>query len=155
MAQGLLKSPIAPLPKFLSRDGEDLNRFLTQFEETINRFSYPEYEKLLLLKQQISGRALLLVDSLEADKQSYTQAKILLQSALASPDTQRFNTIKQISEMKLTYENDPFEYISKMRNLTESVKNLNIDAESFLQYFFWNGLNDTFKNQIVQITNTT
>ena len=153
LARSLLKSPIAPLPTFRSEEGEDLVKFLRCFEETTTRFKYPDYDKLLLLKQQVSGRALTLINSLESDRQSYVHAKDLLLLAFASPSTQKFNTIKQISEMKLNYDGDPYQYISKMRNLTESVKTLNIDSEAFMQYFFWSGLNDTFQTQLIQITN--
>ena len=34
IARSLLKSPVAPLPKFCSKEGEDLNKFLRNFEET-------------------------------------------------------------------------------------------------------------------------
>ena len=76
-ARSLLKSPVAPLPRFTSAEGENLELFLRQFEETTGKFSYTQYDKLLLLKQQISGKALVLIDSLEADKQSYSHAKSL------------------------------------------------------------------------------
>ena len=154
-ARSLLKSPVAPLPRFQSRDGEDLDRFLVQFEETLSRFNYPDYDKLLLLKQQVSGRALVLIDSLEIDNQSYTEAKALLQKALASPEKQKFSTIKRMTDMTLPVDRDPYEYVSQMRTITESVKNLKIDVDAFLLYFFWNGLNETFRNHVVQITNKT
>ena len=143
-------SPIAPLPKFTSGEEEDLNRFFLQFEETISKFSYPDYDKLLLLKQ-VSGRASILLNSLEADRQSYAHAKEL--TALASPETQRFSIIRQLSEMKLSVDSDPFEYISKMKYIMEGVKKFNMDADAFLQYFFWTGMNDLFQSQLIQITN--
>ena len=153
VARSLLKSPTAPLPTFRSEDGEDLLKFIRCFDETVKRFSYTEYEKLLLLKQQVSGSALKLLNSLEITKQSYTHAVELLKEAFASPSVQKFTTIRQISQMKLGYDGDPYEYISKMRNLTEAVNSLNIESETFLQYFFWKGLNDTFQTQIIHITN--
>ena len=152
-ARSLLKSPIAPLPKFTSGEEEDLNRFFLQFEETISKFSYPDYDKFLLLKQQVSGRASILLNSLEADRQSYAHAKELLTTALASPETQRFSIIRQLSEMKLSVDSDPFEYISKMKYIMEGVKKFNMDADAFLQYFFWTGMNDLFQSQLIQITN--
>lgn len=42
--------PVAPLPKFDSKDGENLDLFFLQFEEVTSKFSYTEYDKLLLLK---------------------------------------------------------------------------------------------------------
>ena len=66
--RSLLKSPIAPLPKYTGTYEEDLERFFNEFEDTLSKFNYPDYDKLLLLKQQISNRALTLVNSLEASK---------------------------------------------------------------------------------------
>ena len=79
----------------------------------------------------------------------------MLESAFASTPVQVFNTIKQIIQTNLSSNQDPFEYISKIRKLTESVKLLKIGADQFLQYFFWAGLNDGFKEQVIQITNNT
>ena len=78
LARSLLKSTVAPLPTFRSKEGEDLVKFLRCFEETATRFKYSDYDKLLLLKQQVSGRALTLINSLESDRQSYVHAKDLL-----------------------------------------------------------------------------
>ena len=154
-ARSLLRNPIAPLPKYNSTEGEDLVKFFAEFEETTGKYAYPEYDKLLLLKQQISGRALTLVNSLETNKRGYSHAKELLLEALASRDTQIFNVIKQLVSMRLPYSVDPFEYISNARNLVESVNRLKITVDSFLQYFFWKGLNEKFQMQLVSITNHT
>ena len=152
-ARSLLKSPTAPLPQFKSQEGEDLLRFFKEFEDITSMFKYSEYDRFILLKQQVSGRASILLSSLESDKQGYLHAKNLLTQALATEDIQTFNVIKQLSEMKMDYDSDPFEYISKMRTLTETVQTLNLDADSFLRYFFWQGLNESFKTHLTQITN--
>lgn len=151
--QSMLKNPVAPLPKFASTEGENLNKFFTLFEETTNRFNYSAYDKLILLKQQVSGRALTLLNSLEVENQSYTVAKDLLINALASPAVQKFNVFKQMSELKLDYSTDPFEYIAKIKSIEETFKSLNVTTEDILQYFTWSGLNETFKTQFIQITN--
>ena len=152
-AHSLLKSPVAPLPRFTSAEGENLELFLRQFEETTGKFSYTQYDKLLLLKQQISGKALVLIDSLEADKQSYSHAKSLLQSAFASVSTQKFNVLSKLSTMTLGYNDEPFEYVSDIGKIQESVKTLNLDVHDVMQYFSLKGMNATFKNQLIQITN--
>ena len=152
-ARTLLKSPTAPLPKFSSGEEEDILKFFKQFEETLSRFKYPDSDKLLLLRQQVSGRGLTLLNSLETSKQLYVEAKKLLTTAFALPLAQKFKVIRQISEIKLDYGEEPFEYISKMRTLTESVKDLGITQEHFMQYFFWHGLNESFRNHLTQITN--
>lgn len=154
-ARSLLKSPIAPLPRFSGLDEEDLLAFFREFEETTSKYNYPDYDKLLLLKQQVSGRALVLVNSLEADRQGYSHAKNLLVAAFASNDTLKFKVIRQLTELKLTQGKDPYEYMAQMRLLTESFSKLKIDVDYILQYFFWSGLNDIFQNKMIQITNHT
>ena len=62
-ARSLLRSPIAPLPNFSGYEDEDLTRFIAQFEDTISKFNYPDYDKFILLKQQLKDRALTLVNS--------------------------------------------------------------------------------------------
>jgi len=138
-ARSLLKSPIAPLPKYSGLETEDLTRFLSQFEDTISKYNYPSYDKFLLLKQQISGRALILVESLEITNQTYDEAVKLLKLALDCPITKKFNIIEQLTKLDLKSYNDPFEFISKFRRVSEVVNLLSIDCESFLQYFFWSG----------------
>jgi len=151
--RSILRSPVAPLPRFTSADGEDLTRFFIEFEDTIGKYTYSQYDKLLLLKQQLSGRALTLVNSLESNRQGYLFAKDLLVEALASDEIQIFNTIRQISELKLSLKADPFEYISKVRLLSENVRKLKIDVDHFMQYFVWLGLNESFQEQVIHITN--
>ncbi|XP_064096396.1 uncharacterized protein LOC135208197 [Macrobrachium nipponense] len=149
--RSLLKSPVAPLPKFASSDGENIELFFRQFEETTSKFSYTDYDKLLLLKQQISGKAAVLIESLEADRQGYSHAKALLQAAFASIPVQKFNVLKQLVNMKLDENSEPFEYVSNIRKIQEAVKTLNISVDDVLQYFFLKGMNDTFKNIMIQV----
>ncbi|XP_068224897.1 uncharacterized protein [Palaemon carinicauda] len=151
----LLKRPTAPLPRYSGQENEDLTKFLSQFEAVINRYEYSDYEKLLLLKQQITGRALVLIDSLESHNQGYSKAKELLEKALASPDVQKFSTIKQLSELNLDKCDDPFEYVSKVKGIIENVRKLNISIDYILQYFVWTGLNEKFRELLINITNHT
>ena len=102
VARNFLRSPTAPLPTYEGTDNEDLTRFLSQFEDTLSKFDYPEYDKFLLLKQQLKGRARILIDSLEISNQTYQQAIKLLKSALDSPVVKKFNLIKNSSELNLS-----------------------------------------------------
>ena len=153
--RSILKSPVAPLPTFKGGEFEDYNKFINSFENTTNRFNYPDYDLFLLLKQQLSGRASILVESLELCSQSYSAAKQLLKEAFADPVAQRNNTIRKLIDLKLSIDDDPFEYISKAKMLKESVTSLNIESKHFLNFFIWNGLNNDFQDQITQITNKT
>lgn len=69
-----LQQPVVPLPKFESKPGESIEKFLTSFEAVVAQNNYDDYPKFLLLKKQISGRASFLIDSLESSKQSYKEA---------------------------------------------------------------------------------
>ena len=151
--RSLLKSPIAPLPKYAGTYEEDLERFFNEFEDTLSQFNYPDYDKLLLLKQQISGRALTLVNSLEASKQGYVHAKELLIKAFASGDTLSFNVIRQLSELRLDSGDDPYEFISKVRLIIERFDKYKIDVGNIIQFFMWEGMNNQFKEHLIQITN--
>ena len=46
-------------------------KFLREFELTTASFKYPDRDLLILLIQQVSGKAKSLLSSLEADKQKY------------------------------------------------------------------------------------
>ena len=94
----------------------------------------------------------ILIDSLEADKQSYEDAKTLLISAFASPELRKSSCIKKLCLLKLKDGDDPFAFISKVKMLCESVKSLEIGPDDFLTYFVWGGLNDSFRSILSQIT---
>ena len=155
VARSLLRQPTAPLPTFSGKEDEDLLKFLKEFELTTAVFHYPDRDLLLLLNQQCSGNALTLLNSLETDKQTYKSAKELLIAAFASETKRKFSTIRQLSELNLAYQDDPFEYISKVMKICESVKTLEIKSDDFLQFFIWKGLNKTFQLHLTQITSET
>ena len=154
-ARSLLKQPTAPLPKFQGKEGEDLLKFLTEFELTTSVYNYPDRDLLLLLRQQLDGRARSLLHSLELDKQSYLDAKNLLIEAFAAPEIRKASTIKRLVSLKLGESDDPYLFISSLRGIKESVDLLNIDPNEFLRYFVWQALNDEFKKHLIQITTKT
>lgn len=151
-ARSLLKQPTAPLPTFEGREDEDLMKFLSEFELTTSNYRYPDRDLLLLLTQQVSGSAKTLIKSLEADKQTYCSAKELLIAAFASEKKRKSSSISKLIELMLGYNDDPYEYISKVKMLHESIKSLSITAEDFVQFFVWRGLNKKFQMHLTQIT---
>ena len=153
--KSLLKSPVCPLPKFESKEGEDLTKFLQNLEDVLSKYNYPDYEKYLLLKQQVSGRALTLINSLSVKEQAFDKAKSLLEKAFASPEIRKFNTIKDLVNLKLNNSDDPYDYFSKISCLIDNVNSLKIASSDFLQYFCWNGLNSNFQSHLIQITNNS
>ena len=110
-----LKPPTAPLPKYSGTQDESLIKFFNDFEAVIDKYNYSSYEKFILLKGQLSGRADILISSLESSKQSYQEAKNLLTSALASPLNQKFEAIHKLVKLKLPYSKDPCVFEKEMR----------------------------------------
>ena len=151
--RSILKTPIAPLPSFEGKDGENWTRFIFSFEATISKFSFPDFDKYLLLKQQLKGSALTLINALECDKQTYKDAVDLLKSAFASPEIERLNTFNEMKSMKLLSTSDPMEYMGAMKRIEESFNKLNIVTNQVLEHFFFEGMNETFKSILIQITN--
>ena len=68
------------------------------------------------IKQQLKGRALILVDSLEIGRQTSSEAIKLLKEAFDSPIVKKFSTISQLNALQLDIDSDPYEYFSKMTN---------------------------------------
>ena len=122
ITRSLLKQPIVPLPKFSGSDNVDLMKFLHEFELTTSKYNYPDRDLLLLLQQQTSGRAITLLNALEADKQSFDEAKKLLIAAFASLELRMFNAIIRLTKLKLGIQYDSFEFISKVKMLGESMR---------------------------------
>ena len=50
---------------------------------------------------------------------------------------------------------DPFVFISQLRNICESAMVLKLASDDFLQYFAWSGLEENFKKERIQITGKT
>ena len=148
-----LKSPVVPLPTYGGEKHKSLHKFLYNFESAVDRFGHKDYNKFLLLQQQVTGRALALVSSLEQNKQSYVEAKKLLLDLLGSEEKQKFKVIKQLTEASLPYSKDHIVFLGEMRVIRDTIKTLNIGVDDFVQYFYWNAMNDTMQAQYRLATN--
>ena len=151
----LLKNPQLPLPTFSGKNNEDLSKFLFQFQSSVDRYKISDFDKLLLLKQQLSGRALCLIDSLEIVNQNYNSAVSLLEKAFLCKITQTTNFINQLSSIKLNPDDDPYNYVSNIRNLLQNMNKFQLTTEDFFLHFVWKGLNEEFQKQFVLLTNST
>ena len=78
----LLKQ-VEPLPSFSGDENKDLVKFICEFELITAPYAYPDWDLLILLMQQVSGKDKTLLGSLDADKLSYKDAKDLLVAAFA------------------------------------------------------------------------
>lgn len=148
-----IKLPEIPLPQFSNKFGDDLGKFLANFEQIISKYTLTEYEKFVYLQRQLSGDPLTLVKSLELDAQTFESAKTLLEKAFASKITQKFNAIEKLTGLRFGYKDDPYCYISTIRQLNESFTTLNITTAEVLQYFIWKSLNPEMKSCFIAITN--
>ena len=77
----------------------------------------------------------------------------MLIKAFASGDTLKFNVIRQLSELRLDYGDDPYEFISKVRLIIERFDKYKIDVGNIIQFFIGEGMNNQFKEHLIQITN--
>ena len=150
-----LSLPTISMPIFSNDKSDSLEKFFFAFESIIGKHNLSEYEKFVYLQGQLRKGPHALVDSLDPINQTYDKAKQLLTDAFASPLTQKFDAIKKLSELKLSYNDDIYVFISSMRNITSSFSNLAIDVQTIMQYYIWNAFNDRFQNQLIQITNST
>ena len=73
-----LKLPELPLPHYYRKPGESLERFFTNFENIVEKYSLSEYERFILLTKQLHNDALTLINSLQGCKQRIFWKKLLL-----------------------------------------------------------------------------
>ena len=147
-----LKLPQIPLPSYAHKEGEDLHKFFSNFENIVQKYGLTDYERFIYLQGQLSGEPLMLIRSLDIGSQSYISAKELLTKAFASVVTQQFEAIKRLSELKFGMKS-PYEYIGKIRQIQEAFKSLKVDTNIVLQYFIWQSMPENLQNQLVNISN--
>ena len=82
------------------------------------------------MKDNDLGSALTLISSLEPSDQDYNIAKNKLTEAFANPESEKFRTINLLTEMNIN-EGDPFEFVSKMTNIENSINDLKINTDFF------------------------
>lgn len=148
-----LKPETAPLPTYGGERDESLEKFIFSFEAITGAHQYSDFEKFLLLQKSMKGRAVVLINSLEIDKQSYTDAKALLQEAFAAPLTQKYNALERLTDLRLPVDSDPLFLVSEVRQIKEAFNRLQIDINLVLQFFYWKALPESIKVQLINITN--
>lgn len=115
-----LKLPEVPLPTFSNSRDETLDNFLSTFVNITNKYNLSSYERFILLKGQLKNEPLLLINSLDISKHSYENARDLLTKAFASETTKKFDVIKRLSNLKLSYYINPYELVGDAYN-TKSI----------------------------------
>ena len=90
--------PQIELPKFSNKKEENIKKFLNTFEAIIEKHRFNELEKFFHLKAQLSGGPLALVNSLDGDKQRYSDARKLLVEAFDNILNSKYDSMKRLSE---------------------------------------------------------
>ena len=148
-----LKLPEVPLPEYSNGKSETLDYFLRTFTSIVEKHSLSSYEKFVLLKNQLKGEPLYLVNSLDVAEQSYENAESLLKRAFASEVCKKFDAVKRLAELKLSSNSNIYEFVGEMRTIENLFKTLEIKADTVMQYFFWNSMSPELQTQLVSISN--
>ena len=152
-AKGRLKLPEVQLPTYSSSKGENLHSFFETFEAIVPDDDYTSYQKFILLRKQLLGSPLVLVDAMHISQHNYDKAKEMLLEAFASDDVMKYKTIQQLSQLNMSRNSDPYVYIGQLKTIMANFESLKIECKDIIQYFAWNGLNKEFQSHITQITN--
>lgn len=148
-----LKLPQVSFPKFSNAKGENLQKFLKEFESTISTHNLTSYVKFTYLKDQLGGAPRMMINSLSVTEQLYETAKDLLIQSFDSASTSKYNIIQKLAELKLPIGSEPYGFIAEMRTVISDFASLDITVDDMLQYFIWEGLNIDFQSHLVGITN--
>ena len=147
-----LTLPKRELPRFDGKP-EHYNRFITQFEAIVSGYSLNPFDKFSYLEQQLSGPAKDLINSVSARTLDYDVAKDLLDKAFKDKGKQQYAVLDRL--VRLEFSNtEPLKWIGEIRTIYDQCKDLKIDLEIILQYFFWNSLSDAFKQQLISVSNS-
>lgn len=152
-----IKLPILHLPEFYADSKQDkfiCKRFFELFEHLVKSYDLNEHEKFHLLEQQCHGRALVMISSIAVTQRTYSTAKQILIDAFAEEIPQKFEIIKEMSDLKFNWgKDDPYVFYAKIKKLIESIKDNGIDLDIILLYFIWSSLPTMFQDILVAITN--
>ena len=148
-----LKLPVVDLPTFSNKTGENVNRFIKQFESITAKHKISSHEKFVLLKARLFEAPKNLIDSLEFEEENYEAAKELLEKAFDCTVQAKEDVIRKMASLQLDYKKDPYSYLGEMRSVRKTIDSLKITTDEIIQYFAWNGMNDRFQSHITAITN--
>jgi len=152
-SQNMIRLPNITLPVFSNLKNESYEQFVYAFESIMDKHRLSDYEKFVYLKGQLRNEPYELICSLEHNEQTYDCARELLGEAYGSLIVQKGEVIGKLVSLKLGLGDNVDRYIASMRNILNSIKILEISMEDILQYFIWESLNDSFQNQLIQISN--
>ena len=95
--------------------------FFRNFEAIVSKYAISEYEKFVFLEKQLSRETLTLIKSFQGDRQSYAEARSLLESAFASLLLQKYDIINRLLQLKLLPNGEIYAFISEMRLIISTI----------------------------------
>ena len=147
-----LKIPELKLPTFDGKP-EKYKSFIVSLELVLGKFNLTDYEKYLYLKQQVTGPAKEIIESLPTDDLTFDAAKKLLSDAFSDTTIQQFSIIEQLCALNLA-EDNVYSWISESRQIVEQMNRLNVTSEIFAQFFIWRNMPETYQRHFISINNT-
>ena len=150
---GQIKLPQLPLPVYSHAPGESLENFFANFESIIDKYNLSPFSRFVYLQRQLKGEALMLVNSLRGDQQSYIEAKNLLCKAFASKTVQKYDILQRMNDLNLAKGGNCFSFVSELRVIIHTVKSLEITVDEIIQFFAWKAMPFGLQTQFINITN--
>lgn len=147
-----LKLPNVELPKFYGQP-EEFERFIFTFESILSKFNLTQFERYSYLLQNVYSSARDIVQSVPTGQDEYDTAKQLLTQAFSDKLTQQFSVIEKLIKLKLNSNGECYHWISEARTIRDQILRLKIDADTFCQYFLWNGMSNKFKRNFISVCN--
>lgn len=141
--------PKMGLPVF---DGaiEKYHAFITEFDQTVDKFNLSPFEKFTFLKHQLTGSVLDLVDSIPIRSRDYPTARKLLDNCYCDSDEQKAAFIEGLLSLEMDLSN-PLKWLAAARTFREEVQTLKINSSYFVQYFLWRTLKDEYKQKLIEV----
>ena len=146
-----LRLPDLDLPTY-SGVPEEFDNFITSFESIVNQCNISSFQKYKYLCQSCKGYARLVIQSVPSTRLDYDYAKQLLTDAFSSELDQKFSIIDRLIKVKVNNPKDFFGWVSEVKILSENARRLNIDRDTFFQYFVWKGMSGNIKKEFITIT---
>ena len=149
-----LKRPHAPIPKLPEKaGGSGLKKFFHEFEAVTNQYELDSYEKFIMLKQNLTGRAATIVENLNISNQHYETTKKLLLDALANETTIKFELIERLLTFSSSKYRDSYIFVSEFNLLVEEIDLNKVTINDILQYSLLKGMDKGLKDTLIQVSN--
>ena len=146
-----IKLPNIELPEFDGKP-EEYEAFISSLCEILNKFNFSQYEKYTYLAKQVSGPAKQVVSSVPKSGDCFDAACDLLEKAFSSVSLQQISVIKRLIQSRLNFETR-FCWMSEARSVIDQISRLQINSDTFIQYFLWQGMDESFKKHYMNVTN--